>query len=93
MSSTSLEKLMAEVKAVTPEEQLQVRALIDSLLERSAETPVMLSTEDLLDQRLFEAGVISQIPPRITDLTPYRNRKPVEVKGKPFSERIIEDRG
>lgn len=80
------------MKALTQEEQLQVRELIDSLLENRTETPPTLSPEDLLDQRLLEAGVISEIPRRITDFTPYQNRKPIEVKGKPVSETIIEER-
>lgn len=92
MSSTSLETVIEELKALTPAEQKKVRELIDSLLEASAETSSNLSSEDLLDQRLLEAGVISEIPPRITDFTPYQNRKPIEVKGKPVSETIIEER-
>lgn len=92
MSSTSLDKLIEELKTLTPDEQKKVRDLIDSLLEASAETSATLSPEDLLDQRLFEAGVISEIPPRITDFTPYKDRKPIEVKGKPISDTIIEER-
>lgn len=92
MSSTSLETVIEELKALTPAEQKKVRELIDSLLEASAETSSTLSPEDLLDQRLLEAGVISEIPRRITDFTPYQNRKPIEVKGKPVSETIIEER-
>lgn len=92
MSSTSLERVIEELKALTPAEQQKVRDLIDSMLELSAETSATLSPEDLLDQRLLEAGVISEIPRRITDFTPYQNRKPIEVKGKPVSETIIEER-
>ena len=93
MSSTSLETVIEELKALTPAEQKKVRELIDSLLEASAESCSTLSPEDLLDQRLLEAGVISEIPRRITDFTPYQNRKPIEVKGKPVSETIIDERG
>jgi len=92
MSSANLEKIIEEVKALTPGEMRQVRELIDSLLTTSEAAPE-LSPEDRLDQLLLEAGVISEIPPRITDFTPYKNRKPIEVKGKPLSEIIIEDRG
>ncbi len=92
MSSTSLETVIQELKALTPAEQKKVRELIDSMLELSAETSATLSPEDVLDQRLLEAGVISEIPQRITDFTPYQNRKPIEVKGKPVSETIIEER-
>lgn len=88
MSSANLEKVIEEVKALTPIERRRVRELIDSLLDQAVST----SPEDLLDQTLLEDGVISEIPPRITDFTPYQNRKPVEVKGKPLSETIIEER-
>lgn len=92
MSSASLERVIEELKALTPAEQQKVRELIDSMLELSGETSATLSPEDLLDQHLLEAGVISEIPRRITDFTPYQNRKPIEVKGKPVSETIIEER-
>jgi len=58
----------------------------------TSEAAPELSPEDRLDQLLLEAGVISEIPPPITDFTPYQNRKPIEVKGKPVSETIIEER-
>jgi tetratricopeptide (TPR) repeat protein len=48
--------------------------------------------EDQLAQRLFESGHLKKINKRITDFTPYQNRKPIKVKGKPLSETVIEDR-
>ncbi len=88
MSSANLEKVLEEIKALPPDEQRRVKELVDSLLESSP----ALAPEDQLDQMLLEAGLISRIPPPITDFTPYENRKPVEVKGKPLSEIIIEER-
>ena len=93
MSSTNLEKVIEEVKALTQEEQLQVRALIDSLLENPVETQERLSPEDLLERRLLERGVISDIPKRNFDPDTYKEFEPIEVKGKPVSETIIEERG
>ena len=92
MSSTSLEKVIEEVKALSVEEQRKVKELIDSLLEGPDETSQASSPEDLLDQRLLDAGLISEIPPRIKDFTPYHNRRPVTVTGKPISETIVEER-
>lgn len=92
MSSTSLEKVIEEVKALTQEEQLRVRELIDSLLENPAETLVLLSPEDLLERRLLERGVISEMPKRDFDPDTYKEFEPIEVKGKPVSETIIEER-
>lgn len=91
MASAMLEKVLEEVKALTPDEQRQVREAIDKLLANSHPQKPM-SKEDELDQELLKAGLLSKIPPPITDLTPYRNRKLAKVKGKPVSETIIEER-
>jgi hypothetical protein len=91
MSTTELEKVMQEVKALPPDDLRKVKALIDSLLQPpnvEAET----SLEDQLDQLLFEAGVISEIPKRLPRPAHLRGFKPIEVKGKPISETIIEER-
>jgi hypothetical protein len=41
---------------------------------------------------LLAAGVISKIPERNPYPEEYENFEPVEVKGKPISETIIEER-
>lgn len=92
MSSASVEKIIEEVKSLTADEQRKVKELIDSLLVTPAETLERLSPEDLVEQRLLERGVISEIPKRLPDPEQYRDFKPVEVKGKPVSETIIEER-
>lgn len=48
--------------------------------------------ERKLEQMLLEAGLLSEVPPRITDFTQYQRRKPIKVKGEPVSETIIEER-
>jgi putative addiction module CopG family antidote len=45
-----------------------------------------------LQRRLFEAGIISEIKPPITDLTPYQNRRAVPIQGEPISETAIRER-
>lgn len=88
MITANLDRVFEEVKALTPGEQKQLREMLDSLLESAA--PQI--TEEEFEQRLLEKGIISRIPPPITDLAPYRDRKLIEVKGKPLSETIIEER-
>jgi hypothetical protein len=88
MSSANLEKVIEEVKALTPGEMRQVRELIDSLLEQ----PAAASPEELLAQRLLAAGIISELPKRLPPPEHLKDFKPVEVKGKPVSETIIEER-
>lgn len=48
--------------------------------------------EDKLEKQLFELGYLSKRSEPITDFSPYKNRKLVEVSGKPLSETIIEER-
>ena len=91
MSSKSLEEVIEEVKALSPDEQLRVKELIDSLLAGPAESNPLLP-EDLLERKLLEDGLISQIPTRNYDPKTYREFEPIEVKGKPVSETIIEER-
>ncbi len=45
-----------------------------------------------MQRRLFEAGIISEIKPAITDLTPYGNRPAIPVRGEPLSEAVIRER-
>jgi putative addiction module CopG family antidote len=45
-----------------------------------------------LQQRLLKAGIISEIKPPITDLTPYQNRQAILVQGEPLSEAVIRER-
>jgi hypothetical protein len=88
MSTSSLDRLVEEVKTLTPDEQKRLLAIVEGLLATSAPR----ISEEEFERRLLEKGIISRIPSPITDLTPYRNRKLIEVKGKPLSETIIEDR-
>ena len=92
MSSANLEKVIEEIKALTPDEQRKIKDLIDSLLKVSDEAAASMSPEDLLEQKLLEAGVISEIPKRLPTPEHLRDFKPIEVKGKPLSETVIEER-
>lgn len=58
--------------------------------------PVRATLEALvgekLKQRLVEAGLLKRIKEPITDFTPYQNRTPIVVHGRPVSETLVEDR-
>jgi Arc/MetJ-type ribon-helix-helix transcriptional regulator len=43
-------------------------------------------------RRLFQAGLLSEIKPPITDLTPYRHRQAVPIQGEPLSETVLRER-
>ncbi len=86
--SANVEKVLAEIGALPPDEQRQVQARLAEILPVSA--PAM--TEEEFEQSLLADGVISSIPSRRLDSAEYHRRKPIEVKGKPVSETIIEER-
>jgi hypothetical protein len=87
MMSTNVERILDQIRALTAEEQQQVRA---ALIPNTK--PLM--TEDEFEQHLLDAGVISELKPPITEeeLERFRAYKPIEVTGKPVSETLIEDR-
>jgi len=85
MANTVLEKVLEEVKELTPDEQRQVRDTLNQLLSNQQEIAYQLQ------KSLYESGLLSEIkPPR--DKHASRAFTPVEVKGKPVSETIIEER-
>lgn len=88
MPTATVERVAAEIKALPPDEQRQLWELLDAMRANWEEQ----EKHQQVLQKMLEDGVITRIPPPITDFTPYRNRKPIEVKGKPVSETIIEER-
>jgi hypothetical protein len=50
-----------------------------------------LSSQEV-QQRLFDAGLITEIKPPITDLTPYQNRRAVPIQGEPISVTALRER-
>jgi hypothetical protein len=90
MSST-LDKIIEEVRALSPEELQQVRATVDSLL---AETAQPQMTEEEFARYIAAKGVFSlPEPERCEDAAArFDDYKPVTVMGKPLSEMIVEER-
>jgi hypothetical protein len=88
MMSTNVERVLDQIRSLTVEEQLQVRAALNSTDTK----PPM--TEDEFEQHLLAAGVITEIPPPPTeaDIEAFRNYKPITVEGRPVSETLIEER-
>jgi len=88
MTQVQFEKVVEEVKTLSPAEQRKLRILLDTFLA-PADAPM---TEDEFAHKLVEFGVLSEIKPPITDLAQYQKRQPVETTGRPLSEVILEER-
>jgi len=67
MTQVQFEKVLEEVKALSPAEQRKLRTLLDTFLA-PADAPM---TEDEFAHKLVAFSVLSEIKSPITDLAPY----------------------
>jgi len=88
MERMPLSKILEEVRSLARSEQAQLRCALDALLAE----PEPSRVENQVERLLLERGLLSEIKGPIMDLEPYRGRRLVQVKGKPLSETIIEER-
>jgi hypothetical protein len=91
MTHSEFNHLLSSLGALSPEQMQELRRELDGRIATAA-TKQPAATDEELQRRLFEAGLLSEIKPPITDLTPYRNRKAVPIQGEPLSETVIRER-
>ena len=85
MGKITVDQVLAEAKALSRDEQQQLRDTLDAWLQPE-------SLEDRLERLLYEAGLLSDIHPAgaiAVSSTPFT---PIEVRGQPVSETLIEER-
>lgn len=90
--SATLDKIMAEVRALSPEEQRALREQLNALAEASVTED---EREDEFERELAAEGFIAAAQPLRADeaeIRQYRAYQPITVKGQPLSEMIIEER-
>jgi hypothetical protein len=88
MPKRTLTQVLEQVTALSPAEQQQLWRELHRLV-----TGHELSTPEAeLERRLYESGLLSEVKPPITDLRPYEDRRPIEAKGKPLSQVIVDER-
>ncbi len=93
---STVEEILNAVRELPPHEQAEVKRRLEGLLADPDERQAPAETQQAgdLDQRiqraLYDAGLISEIKPRVK--RPRERRPPITIKGKPLSETIIEDR-
>lgn len=87
----SKQTLVEKINSLPSERIAEVEDFVDFLRQREARQQQKQSLEDQLEQRLFELGIISEIKPPI-DPASHQDFEPIENKGKPLSEVIIEER-
>jgi hypothetical protein len=82
----SFQELIEEVKALSPDEQRRLRKLLDDMLAQQEEAAKI----DVFHQALLAAGLVKSIKTPHTAST--ADRRLIQVRGKPLSETIIEER-
>ena len=96
LENVTLERAVEVVRALRPEEQQQLRRLMDSWqTPQAAEaTP---EQERQIAEHLFAKGLIVYIPERYHQGYVAENQSeaftPIKVIGRPVSETLLEDRG
>lgn len=88
--SANLDRVLDEVRSLSPDDLKQLRAKLDEML-----APQTQMTEAEFAQHLLSKGIISRIPqpPTEEEIAAYQERKPATLLGgKPVSETLIEER-
>ena len=88
MAKTGLSRMLDELKRLTPDEQKQLREAIDRSLSVTSLPP----SEDEFERELVESGILDEVPPRSANARARQNWRPMDIKGKPLSDTIIEER-
>lgn len=89
MTHSEFAHLLSSVHTLSPDQLRRLREELDNTL---ATTTGNTPSEGELQRRLVDAGILSEVKPPITDLTPYRNRRAVPIQGEPLSETVIRER-
>ena len=87
MATATVTNIVKQIKKLSPSEQQELRAVLDSLL-----APVPSLTEEEFHQRLAAEGRLSVPLPEARSRAARRSFKPVPVRGAPVSETLIEER-
>ena len=88
MENVTLDRAAEIVKALTPEEQSQLRAMIDSW-QTEAPAEATPEQERRFAEHLLAQGILSHLP---TGERLYPDPEPIIVRGEPVSETIIRER-
>jgi hypothetical protein len=89
MAATNFDKVVEMAQALDDAEKWRLRDLLDVWL---APPGPPTTEEEEVEQEMLRDGILDHVPPPITDTTPWENRRLIEVKGKPLSETIMEER-
>ncbi len=85
--STNVERVLNEIKALSPTELEEVRQEVEELLNSKSQ-----ASARTLQQMLHAEGLLSEVKTPRRDQESFHSYQPVKVQGKSVSETIIEER-
>ncbi len=88
MAATNFDKVVELAQALNDAESWRLRDLLELWLE----PPGPQMTEEEVAQEMLRMGILDQVPPPITDTTPYEKRELIEIQGEPLLETIMRER-
>lgn len=68
----------------------EARPSLEASTEKDLVHPNAVELDQRIQQALYSAGLVTEIKPPVK--RPRERRPPINIKGKPLSETIIEDR-
>jgi len=94
---STVEEILNAVKNLLPQQRAEIKRRLEDLPDHRdagaapvAETGKAGDLDQRIQRALYEAGLISEIKPRVK--RPRKRPPPIKIRGKPLSEAIIEDR-
>ena len=88
MTRTNITKILAEVDALSADEQIQVRDRLNQLIAAAN----LKAKEEELENRFIQSGLLRTTRLQPTVAKQYHQYKPIQVRGRPFSETLLADR-
>jgi hypothetical protein len=105
MTHNEFDHILASIPALSPDQMRQLARELENKMVAMEKPPAQAaaagqnaalteseSADQEIQRRLFNAGLLSEIKPPLRDLTSYRDRKAVPIKGEPLSATVIRER-
>ncbi len=92
MTQPEFRRLVERLDNMSEEEMKTLRRELDGRLAAMTHQGVTPATDEVLQNRLFEAGLLSEIKPSIRISTGTGQQDPITMRGEPLSETINRER-
>ena len=89
MPALNFDQVWEAARTLDPDQLLRLRNLLDVLIAHGEKR---FSEEDEFELELLKEGTLDSVPLGTINQKSFEEWKPVEIKGKPLSETIIEER-